>query len=161
MWIDHRGNWHVLSHNGAGPAPCGLKNEVGTRYRDGNPAPIACGAHFYSPDGFNWVFSPVAAYNASVTFADGTEANLYRQRPKVVLDPKTFELTHLFTGVMHYSSSSGGGGGSGVGGDGGGKGSGGSEEGQLGISGKPSHDFSWTMVVPINRDASRRLLANP
>ena len=157
MWIDHRGNWHVLSHNGAGPAPCGLLNEIGTRYRDGNPAPIACGAHFYSADGFTWVFSPVAAYNASVTFADGTEANLYRQRPKVLLDPITFELTHLFTGVMHYTPKQkiaeaaeqealelvgGSGSGSGSGSD------------HFGISGPPSHDFSWTMVVPVNTDSS-------
>lgn len=73
MWIDSRGNWHVLSHNGAGPAPCGLncKTALGACFRDGNPAAVGCAVHFYSAHGANWRMSPVAAYSASVEFVGG------------------------------------------------------------------------------------------
>ena len=89
--------------------------------------------------GYHWIFSPVAAYNASIQFVDGTSANLYRQRPKVLVDPHTHRITHLFTGVMAFPMN----------------GSLASSEAakaepKVGISGPKLHDFSWTMVVPLN-----------
>jgi hypothetical protein len=146
LFIDKRGNWHVLSHNGAGLAPCGLQNATGVAFRDGNPEPIGCGVHFYSADDWHWKLSPVAAYNASVSFADGRpSANLFRQRPKVVQDPDSQELTHLFTGVMHHTQPYERRAGSGD------STHGGQRAHQPMLSGRRNDDFSWTMVVPLNR----------
>jgi hypothetical protein len=45
LWIDRRGYWHVLAHNGDGPFPCGDGGHIGQRYRDGNPNAVGCSAH--------------------------------------------------------------------------------------------------------------------
>ena len=59
-----------------------------------------CGGHAYSADGgITWRAGPTA-YNSTIAYADGpTQPYLSRQRPHVVLDPRTRELVALSTGV--------------------------------------------------------------
>ena len=55
LWVDKRGNWHALMHNGDGFYPCGdNRSSIGALFRDNNPFPIGCTAHFFSSDGLNW-----------------------------------------------------------------------------------------------------------
>jgi hypothetical protein len=66
IWTDENDFWHILSHNGDGPAPCGDNTAVGLAFRDGNPLPVGCSAHLFSRDGLNWTMSGVdAAISAS------------------------------------------------------------------------------------------------
>jgi hypothetical protein len=71
---------------------------VGLAFRDGNPLPVGCSAHLFSRDGLNWTMSAVAAHNASVALAGGGERQLYRQRPKVLVEGG--KIIALFGGVM-------------------------------------------------------------
>jgi hypothetical protein len=48
MWVDRRGYWHVIAHNGDGPFPCGDPGPLGLAFRDGNANLIGCSAHLYS-----------------------------------------------------------------------------------------------------------------
>ena len=125
MWTDANNNFHIIHHNGDGPAPCGLDTEVGKSYRDGDDVMVGCGAHLYSKDGVRWVFSDRAAYNASVTTAAGYATHLYRQRPKLLLGADRVP-THLFTGEMQYP-----------------------KWGEANIIGPRNHDYSWTAVTEI------------
>ena len=99
MWVDRRGYWHVLAHNGDGPFPCGDLGPLGLQFRDGNPNPVGCSAHLYSRDGMSWTMSPVAAHNASVAFSDGSRVDGFRERPKVLVTAEG-DITHLFSGIM-------------------------------------------------------------
>jgi hypothetical protein len=102
MYVDARGNWHALMHNGDGPFPCGdVWNESGAVFRDGNPYPIGCTAHIFSRDGVGWTMSPLAASNASIALDGGRgSVDLFRQRPKVKLNAAGDAPTHLFHGAM-------------------------------------------------------------
>eukprot|EP00935_MAST-01C_sp_MAST-1C-sp1_P002604 g2604.t1 len=147
IWMDQRGYWHALAHNGDGPFPCGHNGALGKAYRDGNPSPIGCSAHLYSRDGVTWTMSPVAAHNASVQFQDGTSIDGFRERPKVLVTPEG-QLTHIFNGIMLCGEMTY----PGFPGDGHcvphaeefGFGPGG-----LGIDAPRYEDASWTMVVPL------------
>jgi len=66
MWVDKRGNWHVLYH---------WMNSHGY-----------CGGHSYSPDGLSWS-NVTGAYNASRPLAGGSHANYGAERPKLLMDP--------------------------------------------------------------------------
>ena len=100
MWIDARGGWHSLMQNGDGPSPCGMLNDVGLAYRDGNPLPVGCTTHMWSTDGVAWNMSSVAASNASVILASAGEVNLFRQRPKVKLNKGNNAVVAIFHGAM-------------------------------------------------------------
>lgn len=81
MWVDKRGNFHILSHNGP-------RGETG--------APGDCGRHLFSESGLagTWRTAPLlnaselggCAYpRAGVAFADGTTRTFYRrERPHLV-----------------------------------------------------------------------------
>jgi hypothetical protein len=99
LWQDSHGYFHVLSHNGDGPHPCGSHGAQGLAYRDGNTLPVGCSAHLYSRDGLNWTMSPVAAHNATVMLSGGGQRELYRQRPKVLVNERG-DIEALFGGVM-------------------------------------------------------------
>eukprot|EP01047_Picozoa_sp_COSAG01_P020696 COSAG01_NODE_1183_length_11346_cov_263.800302_4_plen_204_part_00 len=98
LWQDSHGFFHILSHNGDGPHPCGAHGAAGLAFRDGNELPVGCSAHLYSRDALRWTMSPVAAHNASVALKGGGHRELYRQRPKVLVDRG--EIVALFGGVM-------------------------------------------------------------
>ena len=104
LWVDRRGHWHSVMHNGDGPVPCGDAGATGARFRDGNPYPVGCGAHLFSEDGIQWHLSDVAAFNATVALTSGANVDLFRERPKVMIAPAPGGAGHdavaLFTGAM-------------------------------------------------------------
>jgi hypothetical protein len=88
--------------------------------------------------------SPVAAHNSSVSFADGTAFDGFRERPKVLVTPEG-DITHLFSGVMVCGENKlypGHGDGHCIpqavppGGD-------------VGIVAPTNEDYSWTVMVPL------------
>ena len=125
LWVDPRGYWHVLAHNGDGPYPCADPGPAGLAYRDGNPYGAGCSAHLWSRDGVEWQMSAFAAHNATVLLqlanAAGTadtaapppgggggggggsgsvlSVDLFRQRPKVLVNARG-DISHLFAGAM-------------------------------------------------------------
>jgi hypothetical protein len=59
------------------------------------------GCHAFSPDGYSWTLGAQPAYNLSVLLSDGSSATFARrERPHLVMDPKTGAPTHLINGVQ-------------------------------------------------------------
>ena len=87
LWQDHRGSFHLLTHNQNTHNRCGSK-----------VAGSSCGAHLFSMDSYTWTVGIDAVYDASVTLVNGTTTNYQtRQRPQIIFN-KDMEPTHLFNG---------------------------------------------------------------
>jgi len=120
LWIDKRGNFHTLMHAYRGQ-PC----DYPVCDRVHNEAfCTAVGGHAYSADGFNWYISPVVAYTPTVTWEDGSSVTYRaRERPHLIFDPKTGDMTHFVNGV--------------------------GDPGCGGNTGCPGQDHTFTIVVPL------------
>ena len=71
IWIDCNGNFHGLFHN---------------LQTDGNDINNIVGAHAFSKDGINWIWSGFS-YGPNVEFTDGTTMNFHSlERPHIILD---------------------------------------------------------------------------
>jgi hypothetical protein len=58
------------------------------------------GCHAFSKDGFSWRVSPGGAYNFSVQLDNGATVQLKRrERPQLVVDPRSGRPTHLLNGA--------------------------------------------------------------
>jgi len=92
LYQDHRGNWHCLSHN-SGSA--GFGNLT------------IAGGHAFSKDLISWYTTSNAAYTGSYVERVGAEplAIGKRERPRLIFDPETREMTHLVTAVVEGSAS--------------------------------------------------------
>ena len=91
-------SFHAILHRN------GCKGGVGC-------SPHVSGQHAYSVDGAHWSLSGASAYNATVQYADGTvDQLLSRERPHLILDPKSGAPTHLVTGASEPARGGGGGG---------------------------------------------------
>lgn len=61
----------------------------------------AAGCHAFSRDTWEWTLSPVPAYNFTVEFDDGSQVVFARrERPQLILDPKTGAPLALINGVQ-------------------------------------------------------------
>lgn len=81
VWVDRRGNRHLLSHS------------VG-------PWADADGVHAYSMDGRTWNCSDIPPYNGSIPFDDGkTDIVTKRERPKLLFDSNGEPIV-LFTAIV-------------------------------------------------------------
>ena len=98
VWVDRRGHFHALMH-----AWRGQMNDYPICDRstpEGYAFCTAVGGHAFSLDAQHWYISPVAAYNHTVQYEDGTVLHLRaRERPFLLFDPETREATHLINGV--------------------------------------------------------------
>lgn len=84
VFIDKRGNWHMLVN--ALPGGCNPKTHQG--------------GHAWSRDGITWSEPRVGAYNTTVLFTDGTSMTCTRrERPQMVLDADGIPLV-MFAGVV-------------------------------------------------------------
>jgi hypothetical protein len=84
VWRDANDHWHVLRHDMSPDLPAGR--------------------HAFSRDGVAWSISTDLAYDGNVTFEDGSRvAFSKRERPHLLLDPRTRAPRALSTGVMQFS----------------------------------------------------------
>lgn len=98
IWMDKRGHFHTIMHAWRGqnndyPLPgCSAHSQAGSFC-------TSLGGHAYSLDGMLWYISPIAPFNATVQYEDGTSVHYRaRERPHVVLDHNG-ELAWLSNGV--------------------------------------------------------------
>ena len=122
LWRDkHSGTFHFLVHN----FPNG--------HNAGNSSvPSAVGGHAFSPDGWRWTYSKVAAYTTELELSGGERRVLYRrERPKPFFDPITGDISGLWNGAWpcHAGSDEDD-----------------TEDGALGCE-------TYTMMAPVVRDA--------
>ena len=97
LWIDRKGRFHMLSHNGA-------RGEGGTAAQPKGD----CGRHYYSETGSagTWEMAPLplggCAYpRVNVSFSDGTARSFYRrERPHLILGKDGFSPVALSTAVI-------------------------------------------------------------
>ncbi len=74
LWVDKRGRWHIINHayNLTQNSSCGASH---------------VSAHWFSAEGKQWHWSPVAPYNSTVTYDDGsTHAFATCERPNLHFD---------------------------------------------------------------------------
>jgi hypothetical protein len=92
LYQDQRGHWHCLSHD-AGSA--GFGNLT------------IAGGHAFSLDLREWHTTPGAAYSGAYVEREGLPplAIGKRERPRLIFDPATREITHLVTAVVDGSAS--------------------------------------------------------
>ena len=84
VWQAADGAWHALLHDMSPDMPAGR--------------------HAFSRDGAAWTVTADLAYDGNVTFADGSRvAFAKRERPHLLLDPRTRAPLALATGVMQHS----------------------------------------------------------
>lgn len=70
VFIDPRGNFHMLTNVNTGHARCALG--------------VECGGHAWSKDGRHWTNLTIGAFGPRITFANGTVwHNAYTERPLV------------------------------------------------------------------------------
>lgn len=84
MWVDKRGNWHIVNH-------CYDNHE----YKDCGTSVLS--SHFFSKDGKTWDFltQGVQPYSHAVQYDDGTSHNFVTmERPNLYFD-KHGQLTHI------------------------------------------------------------------
>jgi hypothetical protein len=98
VWVDRRGNFHSLAHAWRGQLNdypiCDRSTVQGYAFCS------ALGGHAFSKDGADWYISPVPAYTPLVEYEDGTKLHLRaRERPHVIQDPVTRDITHLINGA--------------------------------------------------------------
>lgn len=103
MWIDGRGNWHVLYHrmfDPYGPLDPNWGQEDGTWKRPSSPVPLGwAGGHAFSRDGLSWS-KWSRCYNTSVALVNGSRHEFQRrERPKLLFDVHGTP-THLFNGAI-------------------------------------------------------------
>lgn len=83
IWRDANNHWHALLHDMSPDLPAGR--------------------HAFSRDGLSWSITADLAYDGNITFADGSRvAFSKRERPHLLLDPKTRAPLALSTGVMQH-----------------------------------------------------------
>lgn len=104
MWVDKRGNWHVLYHRMFDPAGTldpnwGQEDGSWRRPRSPVPTPGWAGGHAFSRDGLSW--SPwTRCYNTSVLLENGqTVETRRRERPKLLFNADGHP-THLYNGAI-------------------------------------------------------------
>lgn len=91
LWKNSRG-YHGLFH------ACTWTDSLGANW----PVAEWAGRYGYSQDGKQWTFSPVPAYNGTITWKNGTTSVFSRmERPVLVFDDNG-NPTHLFNGVQQY-----------------------------------------------------------
>jgi hypothetical protein len=91
IWKNSRG-YHGLFH------ACTWTNSRGDVY----PPAEWAGRYAHSVDGLEWTYSPIPAYNATITWSNGTTAVFSRmERPFLIFDADGTP-THLFNGVQEY-----------------------------------------------------------
>lgn len=77
LFIDSRGNYHMITHDQSVGNVCGNSGDHG------------CGAHLYSTDTFTWHIGKSPVYNTTVMFTNGTTSDFQtRQRPTLVFNTK-------------------------------------------------------------------------
>lgn len=82
MWIDARGNWHIINH---------AYNT--SQYEQCSESTVS--AHLYSRDGKDWYLSNEEPYGHVLQFEDGTNHTYTTlERPYAILNDKR-QLTHL------------------------------------------------------------------
>ena len=86
LYQDHRGNWHCLSHNSGSEGFANLS---------------IAGGHAFSRDLKVWGTTKGGVYSGAYVDTDlGVLALGKRERPKLIFDPVTREMTHLVTAVV-------------------------------------------------------------
>jgi hypothetical protein len=104
MWVDHRGNWHVLYHrmfDGEGKLdPNWGKSDGSWKHTRPIPSPGWAGGHAFSPDGRNWS-KWERCFDTGVTMMTSGKKlwMLRRERPKLLMDTDG-KPTHLFSGAI-------------------------------------------------------------
>jgi hypothetical protein len=99
IFVTARGYYHLVVHNWGWPC-----QESGNYswWSDGNTNTGGCGAHWYSANGEDWMWSPTVLYNSTIVFTDGSVRDFGRERPKVIMDPThTFPIA-LMNGVAEH-----------------------------------------------------------
>ena len=99
IWLDKRDHFHSIAH-----AYRGAPNDLPICDRWSSAAAFmnctAIGGHAYSENGADWYISPVPAYTPRVEYEDGSVLILRaRERPHVIIDPVSGDLTHLINGA--------------------------------------------------------------
>lgn len=91
LWMDPRGNWHIIFHVYTTNVPSSCVNST-------------VSGHFFSPDGWNWLASPVEPFGNYVEFTDGSSMLLStRERPKLLFNAQG-DPTYLYNGVCGGTS---------------------------------------------------------
>jgi hypothetical protein len=85
MWVDSSGYYHSLAHAFRGqptqyPLP-GCHFPASEPVPPGDNTCTATGGHTYSIDGLNWYISPVAPFNSTVHYTDGSKVT-FRARER-------------------------------------------------------------------------------
>lgn len=82
MWIDKRGNWHIINH---------AYNNY--EYTDCGNSTLS--AHFFSSDGKNWSMIGTRPYDHTVQYDDGSSHTYTTlERPNLHFD-ESGQITHL------------------------------------------------------------------
>ena len=103
VWVDSSGYFHTLAHAFRGqptqyPLP-GCHFPAGKPVTPGDNPCTATGGHAYSMDGLNWYVSPVAPFNSTIAYDDGSSVTFRaRERAHLVFGEKK-ELLFLGNGV--------------------------------------------------------------
>ena len=97
IFMTARGYFHIVMHSYGWPCITGA-----TWWADGNNNTGGCGAHWYSADGRDWMWSSTVLYNSTVVFADGTVRNYGRERPKVIMDQTATFPVAIMNGVAQH-----------------------------------------------------------
>ena len=88
LYMDRRGNWHVVWHVYNATTPCGVCDDS------------TVSGHHFSANGLDWHASRIEPYTNKVEYTNGSTITVAtRERPKLIFDPETEEITHLSTGT--------------------------------------------------------------
>eukprot|EP01049_Picozoa_sp_SAG25_P001744 SAG25_NODE_83_length_16558_cov_10.239307_2_plen_397_part_00 len=79
LFLDRRGNFHLITHNQATDNVCGSRD-----------AGSACAAHLWSRDSYTWTVGRTPVYTPAVQLINGSNATFAtRQRPQLLLNRQT------------------------------------------------------------------------
>ena len=93
LYMDRRGHWHVIWHVYNSTTPCGACTDS------------TVSGHHFSADGVEWHASKVQPYTNKVEFTNGSVLTVAtRERPKLIFDPITGDISHLSTGTCVAAS---------------------------------------------------------
>ena len=99
VFVTARGYYHLVVHNWGWPCQ---QSANYTWWSDGNTNAGGCGAHWYSANGEDWMWSATVLYNSTVLFEDGSVRDYGRERPKVVMDSTNSFPVALMNGVAQH-----------------------------------------------------------
>lgn len=93
LYVDRQDHWHVIWHVYNSTTPCG---DCTDRTVSG---------HHFSMDGVEWHASKIQPYTNQVKFTNGSVLTVAtRERPKLIFDPVTSDISHLSTGTCVATS---------------------------------------------------------